>query len=228
MNLTVKTLFAVLAFGGSALIAAAQTPRIMVVDMAQLYDNHYKTEEQNAKLRGDEQKAQEELERLNARGNQLVEQYRELVEQSRNAALADSARERLEQDAQAKLEEIQRMQNEVQSFQVNTQRTLQQRIRTFRDIMLEEIGKIATDVAKQKGATLLLDKSGPSLIGIAAVVYSDPSLDITEAVTAEINKTRPAGTPAATTAPSGSTSPNRAVPTAADEPAVSFPGTKKK
>jgi outer membrane protein len=39
--------------------------------------------------------------------------------------------------------------------------------------MLEEIGKIATDVAKRKGATLLLDKAGPSLIGIPAVIYAD-------------------------------------------------------
>ena len=92
MNLTVKSLLAVLAFGGSALFATAQNLKIMVVDMAQLYDSHYKTEEQNAKLRGDEQKAQEELERLNARGNELVEQYRELVEQSRNAALAEAAK----------------------------------------------------------------------------------------------------------------------------------------
>jgi outer membrane protein len=222
MNLTVKSLFAVLAIGGSALIATAQTPKIMVVDMAQLYDSHYKTEEQNAKLRGDEQKAQEELERLNARGNELVEQYRELVEQSRNAALADAAKTKLEQDAQSKLEEIQRMQNEVQSFQANTRNTLQQRIRTFRDIMLEEISKIAADVAKRQGATLLLDKSGPSLIGISPLVYVDESLDITAAVAAEIDKTRPAGTPAPTTPPASSL-----VPNATDEPAISFPSTKK-
>ena len=222
MNLTVKSLFAVLAIGGSALLASAQSPKIMVVDMAQLYDSHYKTEEQNAKLRGDEQKAQEELERLNARGNELVEQYRELVEQSRNAALADTAKTKLEQDAQSKLEEIQRMQNEVQSFQANTRNTLQQRIRTFRDIMLEEISKIATDVAKRQGATLLLDKSGPSLIGISPLVYVDESLDITAAVAAEIDKSRPAGTPAATTPPASSL-----VPAAGDEPAISFPSTKK-
>ena len=232
MNLTVKSLLAVLAFGGSALFATAQNLKIMVVDMAQLYDSHYKTEEQNAKLRGDEQKAQEELERLNARGNELVEQYRELVEQSRNAGLAEAAKAKLEQDAQAKLEEIQRMQNEVQSFQVNTQRTLQQRIRTFRDLMLEEIGKIATDVAKKQGATLLIDKSGPSLIGIPPLVYVDPSLEITSLVAAEINKSRPAGTPAST-GTSGSSTPTSSTPTSstpptADEPTVTFPGTTKK
>ena len=223
MKSSVKSLLAAVAFGASALIGAAQSPKIMVVDMANLFDNHYKKLEQDQKLRGDEQKAQEELEKLNAEGNELVEQYKELVDQAKNPALSNDAKTKAEQDAQGKLEEIQRKQNEVQNFRVSTQRTLQQRIQTFRGLMLEEIGKVATEVAKRQGAALLLDKSGPSLIGISPLVYSDPSLDITEAVAAEINKTRPAGAPTAAPAPatSGST------PKASDEPSVSFPGAKK-
>lgn len=219
MKPIVKSLLAACVFGASALVCAAQAPKIAVVDMARLYDTHYKTEEQKAKLRGDEQKAQEELEKLNAEGNQLVEQYKELVEQAKNPALSDDAKVKAEQDAQTKLQEIQQKQNEVQSFRVNTQRSLQQRLKTFSDLMIEEIGRIATDVAKNQGVTLLLDKSGPSLIGISSVVYVDASLDITDAVAAEINKDRPAGaapTDTGSTAPSGS-----------NEPSVSFPGAKK-
>lgn len=222
MNPIVKSLLAACAFGASALFAAAQAPKIVVVDMARLYDTHYKTEEQNAKLRGDEQKAAEELEKLNAEGNQLVEQYKELVEQAKNPALSDQAKAQAEQDAQAKLEEIQRKQNEVQSFRVNAQRSLQQRVKTFRDLMLEEIGKIATEVAQRQGASLLLDKSGPSLIGISPVLYVDPSMDITDAVAAEINKSRPAGATSTTETPAPATTPQPA-----DEPSVSFPGAKK-
>jgi outer membrane protein len=215
MNVTVKSLFAVLAIGGSALFATAQTPKILVVDMAQLYDNHYKTEEQNVKLSGDQQKATEELERLNSEGNRLVEQFRELDEQAKNPALSDAAKQKAVQDAQQKLEEIQRKNNEVQSFRANTERTLRQRMQTFRDILLEEISKVAVEVAKRQGATLLVDKSGPTLIGIAPVIYADASVDITAAVAAEINKGRPASATDAGT------------PKASDEPAISFPGAKK-
>lgn len=211
MNITVfKSLAAVVALSALTLTATAQNTRILVVDMAELYDNHYKTEEQNARLRGDEQRAQEELERLNTEGNQLVEQYRELVEDARNPALSADAKNRVEQQAQAKLEEIQRKQNEVQNFRTNTQRSLQQRVQNFRDILLEEISKVAVDMAKQRGAHLLLDKSGPSLIGIPAVLYSDESFDITAAVLAEINKDRPASVA-------------RPVATGDDVPSISFP-----
>ena len=61
--------------------------------------------------------------------------------------------------------------------------------------MVEEITKIAVEIAKKKGATFLLDKSGPTLVGVSNVLYFDPSLDITDEVMAEINKDRPAVTP---------------------------------
>jgi outer membrane protein len=214
MNKSVKSLLVILALGASALFAQAQTTtKILVVDMAQLLDGHYKTQEQNEKLRGDGQKAQEELDRLNKEGNILVEQYKELVEQSNNPAATAEAKAKVQTEAQKKMEDIQRKTNEVRTFEQNTQRSLQGRIRTFRDLMFEEIGKIATDIAKRKGAALLIDKSGLTLIGITSVVYSDSSLDITEEVMKEINKDRPATsatTPAAST--STSTSPTITVP----------------
>jgi outer membrane protein len=227
MKNTIQTLLALLAFGATALIAQAQpAPKILVVDMAKLYDGHYKTEEQNAKLKGDEQKAQEELEKLNKEGNSLVEKYKELVDQSNNPAATAEAKAKAQNDSQKLLEDIKRKQQEVQSFQTNTRNSLQQRIKTFRDLMIEEISKIAVDVAKRKGATILIDKSGPTLIGVSSIIYVDPSYDISDDVMAEINKSRPA-TPA--TAPAAA--PAAAVPTAkpaADStPTVSFPGAKK-
>ncbi len=214
MKKSVKLLIALLSLGMLPIAAMAQqAPRILVVDMASLLDGHYKTQEQNAKLQTDGQKAQEEFDRLNQQGNALVDQYRELVEQVNNPTASDATKARVEAEAQKKMEEIQQKQAEIQAFQQNTQRALQGRIRTFRDLMFEEIGKIATDIARRRGGSLLLDKSGLSLIGISNVVYSDPALDITDEVMREINKDRPAS--AATPASSAP---------ATDGPRVSLPG----
>ncbi len=224
MNKSVKSLLVLAAFGASALLGQAQaTTKILVVDMAKLLDGHYKTQEQYEKLRGDGTKAQEELDRLNKEGNVLVEQYKELVEQSNNPAASVEAKAKVQTDAQKKMEEIERKTNEVRTFEQNTQRSLQGRIRTFRDLMFEEIGKIATDVAKRKGAGLLLDKSGPSLLGIPGVVYSDSALDITDEVMKEINKDRPAAGATAATA----TTPAAAAPapsSGSDAPTIKIPG----
>jgi outer membrane protein len=221
MKTSLKTLIA-LAFAGLFTVAAqAQpAPKIFVVDMAKLYDAHYKTEEQNGKLKADQQKAEEELQKLNAEGNTLVKQFNDLKEQVNNPTLSSDAKTKAQQDLEAKGQDIQRKQNEVNSFRANTQRSLQQRINNFKQFLLEEISKTAVDIAKKKGATLLVDKSGPTLIGLPSLLYFDPAYDITEDVSKEINKDRPAGAAAAPAAPA-------AKPASGEAPSVSFPGAKK-
>lgn len=217
---SIRSLSVIAVFALSAAIASAQpAPKLLVVDMAKLYDSHYKTEEQNSKLRNDEQKAQEEIEKMNKDGNVLVDEYKTLSDQSNNPALTADAKSKSQAEAQKKLEEIQRKKNEISTFAQNTQRSLQQRLQTFRSLMLEEISKIATDVAKKKGATLLLDKAGPTLIGVSNVIYADTAYEITDEVMKEINKDRPAAS--AVAAPS-------AAPAAAEAPKITVPGVSPK
>jgi outer membrane protein len=220
MNRTLISTISLIAFGAAALGLSAQVPyvKIITIDMGKLLDNHYKTEEQMAKLRDAEQKAQDELERMVKEGNQLVEQYKETVDQSKNTLLTAEARSKAESDSQKMLDEIQRRQADLQNFRATSQRSLQQRLNNFRSLLLDEISKKVADVAKRKGGTFVVDKSGPSLLGIPAVIYSDPAYDITDEVMAEINKERPAApapavapasapaaAPAATPAPAGTT-----------------------
>lgn len=221
MKNPIQSLVAITAFAALALGAYAQPAvKILVVDMAKLYDTHYKTLEQNAKIQADDQKAQEEVEKMNKEGNVLVEEYKTLNDQSNNPALSAEAKGKAQDAAQKKLEAIQTKQREVQTFIQNTRNTLGQRLNTFRSLMLEEISKVAADVAKRKGATLLFDKAGPTAIGISNVIYADAGFDITDDVMKEVNKDRPAGAP---TAPAASATP-AAGTTGSSAPAVSVPG----
>jgi len=231
MKTSLKSLVAVAFAGLFAVAAQAQpAPKVFVVDMAKLYDAHYKTEEQNGKLKVDQQKAEDELQKLNTEGNALVKQFNELKEQLNNPTLSADAKTKAQQDLEAKGQDIQRKQNEVNSFRANTQRSLQQRINNFKQFLLEEISKTAIDIAKKKGATLLIDKSGPTLIGLPSLLYFDPAYDITEDVSKEINKDRPAGSttsaaPAPASAPAA-TSTSKST-SGSDAPSVSFPGSQK-
>ncbi|CAM2967006.1 OmpH family outer membrane protein [Rariglobus hedericola] len=228
MKTSLKSLIAVAFAGLFAVAAQAQpAPKVLIVDMAKLYDGHFKTEEQNGKLKADQAKAEEELQKLNAEGNSLVKQFNDLKEQVNNPALSSDAKAKSQADLEAKGQEIQRKQNDVNQFRANTQRSLQQRINNFKQFLLEEISKIAIDIAKKKGATLLLDKSGPTLIGVPSVLYFDAGYDITEDVAKEINKERPAGSVSASTSTSTSTSAPAAKPASSEAPSVSFPGAKK-
>ena len=220
MKKLIQTLIAVAAFGAFTLAAQAQPAvKLVVVDMAKLYDTHYKTVEKNAQLQADDAKAQEEVDKMNKEGNALVEEYKALNDKAGNPALTAEAKSSAQNEAQKRLAAIQQKQQEVQTFIQNTRNSLQQRMQTYKALILEEISKTATTVAQRKGATLVIDKSGPSLFLIPSVIYADPGFDITDDVAKEINKDRPASaTPAA--APASAP--------AAGAPAVSVPGISPK
>jgi outer membrane protein len=227
MKKTIQTLIAAVAFGALTLAAQAQPAvKLYVVDMAKLYDTHYKTVEKNAQLQADDQKAQEEVDRMNKEGNSLVEEYKALNDKAGNPALTAEAKSSAQNDAQKKLGAIQQKQQEVQTFIQNTRNSLQQRMQTYKALILEEISKTATTVAQRKGATLLLDKSGPSLFLIPSVVYSDPAYDLTDEVMKEINKDRPASA----TVPEGKVNVGTptTVPPASGSPAVNVNLNPKK
>jgi outer membrane protein len=216
MKKPIQSILAVVALAFTALTAHAQSsPKILVVDLAKLFDNHYKTQEQQAKLQADETKAQDQLAAITKEGNALVEQFKELDEQSKNPTATAEAKAKAQGEAQKKYEEIQQKRSEQNSFVQNTRSTLQQRFQTFKTLMVEEISKVAVEIAKKKGATFLFDKSGPTLVGVSNVLYYDPSLDITDEVMAEINKDRPAVTPTPVTS---------AAPTSGDTPKITVPG----
>jgi outer membrane protein len=214
MKTSLKTLFAAAAFGVSALIASAQTaPKIALIDLAKVFDGHYRTQEQQEKLKGQEAKINEEISKIVKDGQALAEKYKELIEQTKNPVLTAEARTAAENDAAKQLEEVRKKEQQFGEYRNDANRMVQQQIGTFRQMLIEEISKVATDVAKKKGATVLIEK--------AATIYVDPSYDITDEVMAEINKTRPAGMPApAAAAPAPAAKPG-------ETPSVLFPGTKK-
>src|SRR5689334_4524301 len=93
MKKSLQTLLSAAVFGALTLVASAQPAvKLLVVDMAKLYDGHYKTVEQNAKIQADDAKAQEEVDKMNKEGNALVEEYKSLTEQSNNPTLTAEAK----------------------------------------------------------------------------------------------------------------------------------------
>lgn len=208
---------------GCATLHAQAALKVVVVDMAKVYDTHYKTEEANAKFNDAAQRAQEQLEKLNQDIQKAVEDYKGLIDQSKSPMANDQARAKATEDAQKKMQEIQGLQNQAQEFRVNTQRSLQTRAKNHRDLIMDEIMKVVNEISRAKGATLVLDKSGPSVFGVPVVLYADSSYDITDEVVKEVNKDRPASTPAAAPAatpsapaansnPAGFTVPNVTTP----------------
>jgi outer membrane protein len=200
MKKSIQYLLALGAFASMAFVAQAQpAAKIAVVDMAKLYDSHWKTQDQMTKLKADQTSAQAQYDQMTKDLNALKAGVDELVEQAKNPTATPDAVKKAQDDAQAKYEQLQARANDRNTFQTTVQREFQQRMQNFHDLMMEEIGAKAVEAAKSHGATILLDKSGITVLGSKAVLYADPSYDVTDEVAATIAKDKPASstTPAA-------------------------------
>ncbi|MDR1788808.1 MAG: OmpH family outer membrane protein [Opitutaceae bacterium] len=210
MKIMTKTTLAIALAGLFAVAAQAQTnaPKIGIVNMATLFDNHYETVAQKAQLEADMQAAEKELQTLNQQGQALVEEVRKIQESAKNPALADSAKQKLEADFQVKVQALQAKQQEVNNFRATTQRAVQERTASFRQLLVGKINEIVKTVASGKGLNIVFDASGNSFNLMPTLVYTNGVVDITGEVQALINKDKPADAPSAA-------------------PSVTFPGAKK-
>jgi outer membrane protein len=237
MKKSVSLLIAIAASSFVALAAQAQPAlKLLVVDMAKAYDGYYKTVAEGQKLQNDENTAKEMLSKMTAERQTIVDTYKTIADQANNPAITVDAKTKAQVDAQKKIEEIRKKEAEIQEFAQNVQAQLQQQFQTVRSIGLDDLSKIASDIAKRKGATLLVDKSGPTVFGISNIIYSDPAYDITDEVLKEANKDHPVPAPSAPVAapmaaPAGttpSTAPAATAPGAESVPPISFPGAAPK
>jgi outer membrane protein len=216
MKTSFKSMLALAAFGATALFGQAQpAPKILIVDLSTVFQGHYKTAEQQVVMQAQAQKAEQDLGVLNKEIDALVTQYKDIVEQAKNPAISADARAKAEGDAQKKGEEIRAKQQDAQNFVNSTRRSLSDKSQNFQNVLLDEITKVASDIAKKKGATLLLNKP--------AAVYADASYDISDEVLAEVNKGKPASSATSSAAPAPAAKPA----TSEAAPTVTFPGAKK-
>jgi outer membrane protein len=214
MKTSFKSMLALAAFGATALLGQAQpAPKILIIDLSTVFQGHYKTAEQQVIMQSQQQKAEQDLGVLQKEIDALVTQYKDIVEQAKNPAISADARTKAEADAQKKGEEIRAKNQDAQNFVNSTRRSLQDKAQNFQNVLLDEITKVASDIAKKKGATLLLNKP--------AAVYADASYDISDEVLAEVNKGKPASSTAPSVAPAAKPAAGDATPT------VTFPGAKK-
>lgn len=220
MKTSFKSLLALAAFGATALISQAQTaPKILVLDMAKAFQSHYKATEMDESLKSDMQKVDAKLKSFNKEIEDLAAKYKESEEQAKNPALTKEALEKVGAELEKLGQAIQGKQQEGQNYYNTSRRDLSEKQQNMTALLVEDISKKGSEVAKRKGADLLLRKE--------TLVYNNPAWDITDEVIVEINKDKPAGAPSAPAAKPAAAAPAPATKPADGAPSIVFPGAKK-
>jgi len=160
---------------------------VFVVDVGRVFEAHPQTQQQQAALKAEEKKVTDQLQRIDKEVRALADKLKEQQTRFDDPTLAATQRDAIRAEGQKTSQELQAKQAEGQQLMAKTQNEMQQRIQKLRGQIVGDIAKVATDVARKKGGTLVYDKG--------SMIYADPAYDITSDVLAEVAKSK--GAPAA-------------------------------
>ena len=161
--------------------------RIAVVDMDKLFREYYKTKIVEANLRRQADIYREYAVKLQEEIKQLRQQFTELRDASLNMVLTEAARESKRLAAREKYNLLTAKENELQNYNREKQAQLRDDQEKQREKILADIQAVVKNQATLGGYHLVLDKKALSLSGLPVVVYSTPTINITESVLKELN-----------------------------------------
>jgi Skp family chaperone for outer membrane proteins len=148
--------------------------------VAKVFESHPQTKQQQAAFRAEEQKASEQLKKLEGEARALADKLKEQQAKFDDPTLAASQKDAIRAEGQKTGQALQTKQSEGQQLLTKTQNDLQQRAQASRLQILQDIAKVAGEVARRKGGTLVYDRG--------TLLYADPAYDMTVEVLAEVTK----------------------------------------
>jgi Skp family chaperone for outer membrane proteins len=169
--------------GGAAAVHGQSNPQItaVTVDMAKVYASYGRAERSREQFQEAVERAQDEMRTMLNEGIGLAKELRELEERMENQTLNEAALAKLRKQAEEKAAEVRKKEIEVNTFRQQTDKELTERRDEFFNRHIAEIKKAVKKVSEKKKVNVALNTAGGD------VLYSLPSLDVTDDVIALLN-----------------------------------------
>jgi len=190
LSLALAGLF--LASGLSSQAADAPAVKLVTVDVIKVMSSYWKKQDSENKLAESAKAADEYLQKEAAAIEEIKQTLDNAVEQSRSSMLTDDAKKKAMADAERIHAQFQEKIQQAEQFKDNKAREFGQRRNTDNAMYYSEIRDAVLEISKARGATVVIDTSGRSNIGISTIIHADPGFDITNDVIALVNKSMPA------------------------------------
>ena len=164
------------------------TVKIGTINMDRAFKEYSKTKEAEKKVNDAKDAAKKEFDdRTDSYKKALVE-VNNLNKQLESTALSADKKTQLAKDRDDKINNIKNMEREINEFRVTRENQLREQALRMRDGIVKEIMDVVNDKVKTLNMDLVFDKSGLSVNGVPAVLYSRDSYDFTNDVVAALNK----------------------------------------
>jgi outer membrane protein len=177
----------------AAAATAQQNPglKIALVDLQKCFNEYYKTEEAKERINTQAAGYQKEFNERMEDYKKLVDQINALREGEKDPSLSEAARKERQDRLREKIQEAQTREREINDFRQTSSRLLQDQQMRTRKTIVDEINKKIEEFSKGK-YNMVLDKSGQTLNGTPALVFTEAVPDITDEIIKALNKDKPA------------------------------------
>lgn len=165
------------------LCAAWSGPKILTVDVQKVFENYDKAKSAQAAYNESLTAADRELRDMYESIVKMNEEAKDLQLKADNITLADAVRDKYKNEASAKMEDVRRKDIEFGQLRQDLSRQLNERRQNEITTQSQALEKAVAAVAKNKKADIVLNQ-------FTSTLYVNDSLDISDAVIAELNKSK--------------------------------------
>lgn len=188
-NLTIKLLSLVLslAFAGTAFAEL----KIGSVDMKKVFESYWRTKEAETKMSETRATLKRDLDERLEKRKELQDAIEKLNEEVKKPELSKETALKKTKERDEKIGEWQTMMRELQAYQMEKEKQLQDQTLRIRNGIVDEIRKVVDDEVKSVGYDLVFDVSGYSINNVPVVLYAKESYDFTKVIIEKLNASRP-------------------------------------
>jgi len=170
------------------LAAFGQGLKVGTINMDRAFKEYSKTKEAEKKVNDAKDAAKKEFDDRTDAYKKALEEVNNLNKQLESTALSADKKTQLAKERDDKINNIKNMEREINEFRVTRENQLREQALRMRDGIVKEIMDVVNDKVKTLNMDLVFDKSGMSVNGVPALLYSRDSYDFTNDVVAALNK----------------------------------------
>ena len=179
-------LLIVAALMAAALSASAQS-KIASVDMKKIFNGYLKTKTAQSIMDKKKSELIKELKDMAEGLDHARKDYKQLLDQANDQAISTDERDKRKTSATEKARDVSSRQVAFEQYQRQAETRLADESQRMVGGLVADIQKAVADKARIGGYTLVVDTASASASGTPAVLYADPSTDITPSVLAQLN-----------------------------------------
>jgi outer membrane protein len=160
-------------------LVAQKSPIVGVVDVQRVLNDYSAFQAAVQKVRGSVAPVEEEMQKMQANLEQIVNEGRAAETKAKNPAASEEARAEARAEVGRLQQQLQQAQMELQQFRQQAQQLAQQGQQTELAPLQEKAVEAVKTVAENKGIDLVVPKN--------AVIYASDAMEISDAVIAVLN-----------------------------------------